>query len=63
MEANAIFKLEYLSINPEDNLMDGLFKQYERVIIDSIITSFGLDFFIKDRHGGDVDTVHNVRQI
>lgn len=63
MEANAIFKLENLSIDHEDDLMDGLFKQYERVIIDSIITSFGLDFLIKDRHGGDVDTIHNVRQI
>lgn len=63
MEVNSIFKLEHLDVEPEDNLMDGLFRQYERIIIDSIITSFGLDFFIKDRHGGDVDTVHNVRQI
>jgi len=42
---------------------DSLFAQYEKVIINSIITSFGLDMFIKDRHGGDVDTIHNVRQI
>ncbi|MGP1560676.1 MAG: hypothetical protein ACTTIC_01140 [Helicobacteraceae bacterium] len=44
-------------------LTDSIFNQYERVIVESIITSFGLDFLIKDRHGGDVDTVYNVRQI
>ncbi|MCD3245450.1 hypothetical protein G8S21_05755 [Clostridium botulinum C] len=46
-----------------ENIMDSIFKQYESVIIESIITSFGLDFIIKDRHGGDVDTIHNVREI
>ncbi len=40
-----------------------LFKQYEKVIMESLITSFGLDFLIKDQYGGDVDTIHNVRQI
>lgn len=49
--------------SPNENVMDSLFKQYERVIIESIITAFGLDMFIKDQHGGDVDTIHNVRQI
>ena len=38
-------------------------EQYEKVIIDSIITSFGLDFLIRDQYGGDVDTIHNVRKI
>lgn len=47
----------------EDNIQNSLFKQYEKVIIESLITSFGLDFLIKDQHGGDVDTIHNVRQI
>lgn len=28
-----------------------------------MITSFGLDFLIKDQYGGDVDTIYNVRQI
>ncbi len=46
-----------------NDIMDSLFEQYEKVIIRSIITSFGLDFFIKDQHGGDVDTINNVRQI
>lgn len=49
--------------SPNDNVMDSLFKQYERVIVESIITSFGLDMFIKDKYGGDVDTIHNVRLI
>lgn len=48
---------------PEDDVMDSIFNQYERVIIESIISSFGLDFILKDNHGGDVDTIHNVRQI
>ncbi|GKZ02437.1 hypothetical protein ANS017_03020 [Paraclostridium bifermentans] len=47
----------------EENVMDSIFKQYERVIIESLITSFGLDFIVKDRYGGDVDTIHNVRKI
>lgn len=50
------------SPEPEDNVMDSIFKQYERVIIESLISSFGLDFLVKDQHGGDVDTIHNVRQ-
>lgn len=47
----------------EDVIMDSLFKQYERVIIESIITSFGLDFIVHDKHGGDVDTINNIRKI
>ena len=51
------------SPKPDDNIMTSIFKQYESVIIESIITSFGLDFLVKDSYGGDVDTIHNVRQI
>ena len=47
---------------PEDKVIDSLMAQYERVVIQSLITSFGLDAFIQDRLGGDVDTIHNVRQ-
>ncbi|MDO5407377.1 MAG: hypothetical protein Q4F28_08620 [Eubacteriales bacterium] len=47
--------------DPNDDIMDSLFKQYEHVIVESLISSFGLDFLIKDQHGGDVDTIHNVR--
>ena len=41
-----------------------LFQEYEKIAVESIITSFGLDallFGTKDQHGGDVDTIHNVR--
>jgi len=49
--------------NPESSShIKNLLKQYEGVLIKSLITSFGLDLlFIQDRHGGDVDTIHNVR--
>ena len=51
------------SIIMEENLYDSLFKQYERVVLESLITSFGLDLLMGDKHGGDVDTIHNVRQM
>ena len=47
----------------DESVFDTLFKSYEKVIFKSIITAFGLDFFIKDQYGGDVDTIHNVRQV
>ena len=47
----------------QGNAYMSIFKEYERVIIESLITSFGLDFLIGDKHGGDVDTVVNVRKI
>lgn len=50
-------------IDPEENVFAGIWSEYERVIVESLITSFGLDSFIKDQHGGDVDTIHNVREI
>lgn len=33
------------------------------MIVESLITAFGLDFIVKDQYGGDVDTIHNVRLI
>ncbi len=48
---------------PEDNLFLVMISEYERVLVSSLITTFGLDFIVKDQHGGDVDTIHNVRQI
>ena len=50
-------------IDLEKKVVDTIFQQYERVIVESIITSFGLDFLVADQHGGDVDTIHNVRQV
>ena len=49
--------------DPDENVFKLVWNQYERVIIESLITSFGLDWFIKDQVGGDVDTVHNVRNM
>lgn len=49
--------------NSSESVFDSLFKEYQRVVFKSIITSFGLDMFIRDQYGGDVDTVHNVRSI
>lgn len=51
------------SYDTETNVYNSIFEQYERVVIQSLITSFGLDFLVRDQHGGDVDTIHNVRQI
>lgn len=48
-------------IETENNFYE-LFKQYERVIVESIASAFLLDsILIHDRLGGNVDTIHNVR--
>lgn len=49
--------------NLKTNVYDSIFAQYERVVVQSLITSFGLDFLVQDRYGGDVDTINNVRMI
>lgn len=51
------------SADPSESTLEALFREYERVIFRSVITSFGLDLFIRDQYGGDVDTLHNVRSI
>ena len=56
-------KLDYSYIDTKKNALQSLFESYEKVIIESLIQSFGLDFLINDQHGGDVDTIHNVRMI
>lgn len=48
--------------DPSESVLDTMFEQYEKVIFSSIITAFGLDRLIKDQHGGDVDTIHNLRK-
>lgn len=66
MEENNFFvneiQSEYLD-DSNENVFETLMNEYKRVVFRSIITSFGLDTFIKDQYGGDVDTVHNVRTI
>ena len=44
-------------IDPHKPIIEGIFSQYERVIIESLISSFGLDFLVKDQHGGNVDNI------
>ena len=51
------------SIEPEDKVFDSIWNEYERVILHSLVTSFGLDFLVQDQYGGDVDTIENVRKI
>lgn len=46
-----------------ENMFDGIWAEYERIILHSLVTSFGLDFLVHDQHGGDVDTISNVRKI
>lgn len=45
----------------DETVFETLLKEYERVIFESIIISFGLDLCIK--RGGDVDTIHNAEKI
>ena len=63
MSDYAIRSAEGYEPDQDENVLSSIFKQYESVIVQSLITSFGLDFLVTDRHGGDVDTIHNVRQI
>lgn len=64
--ANFTAELNNTNYSDQEPVYSNLFKEYERVVIESLITSFGLDFIIHktmDKHGGDVDTIHNVRKI
>ena len=61
--SNFVVGVATAAVLDERNAYSSIFQQYEKVIIDSLITSFGLDFLIQDHHGGDVDTIHNVRKI
>lgn len=37
-------------------------EELEKTVVNSLATSFGLDFLLfQDKHGGDVDTIHNAR--
>lgn len=49
--------------DPSESVFEALFREYEHVIYRSIITSFGLDVYIQDQYGGDVDTILGVRSI
>lgn len=48
---------------PIEDSYESIFSQYENIVVQALATSFGLDFLINDKYGGDVDTIHNVRKI
>ena len=60
---NFVGAVAITAVLDEQNAYTSIFQQYEKVVIDSLITSFGLDFMIYDQYGGDVDTIRNVRKI
>ncbi len=60
---NFVAAVAATAVLDEQNTYASIFQQYEKVVIDSLITSFGLDFLVQDQYGGDVDTIHNVRKI
>ena len=65
-EMTVAFSAEAVNNFEVDNnksAFQNLFDQYEYVIVNSLVTSFGLDFLVTDHYGGDVDTIHNVREI
>ena len=48
---------------PAESIFSQMWNAYRSIILRSIVTSFGLDFIVRDQTGGDVDTIHNVRKI
>lgn len=47
--------------NPNGNIFDGIWQSYERIVLHSLVTSFGLDFIVQNQQGGDVDSIRSVR--
>ena len=38
-------------------------EELHQTVVKSLTTSFGLDFLLlQDKHGGDVNTIHNARE-
>lgn len=50
-----------MSPEPEQTFFQNIWNEYERVVLQSLVTSFGLDFLVHDQFGGDVDTIQNIR--
>lgn len=47
-------------IESDVNVFRTVWNEYERVILQSLVTSFGLDGLIHYQRGEDVDTIYNV---
>ena len=58
----AKIKEEDVSIYADDSVFKEIFRVYEKVVIESLITAFALDF-IKASEYGSVDTIRSVRDI
>ena len=64
MSTQFIEKLDAnIVVSDEKETKKSLFQEYERVILDSLLQTFGLDFIIQDQYGGDVDTIRNLEQV
>lgn len=62
MDRDDIFIEDEPDHSHQDMVFNSLFPEYEKVVVKSLISSFGLDFLlITDRRGGDVDTINTVR--
>lgn len=49
--------------NLEGNDLNQLFGDYKKVVFNSLITTFGLDYLLfKDKYGGNVQTEHNFKE-
>ncbi|WP_264229472.1 hypothetical protein [Acholeplasma laidlawii] len=60
-----IFLKQLKSSSPETEgqVFKNLLDEYEKVILRSLVTTFGLDrLIVKDQHGGDVDTLHHIKE-
>lgn len=53
-------KTETVELEPEKSVFQTILDSYEKVLVESLLTAFALDF-MKAEVGGDVDTIHNVR--
>lgn len=63
-ECFAVKAVQGYDPQPEEPIFESIMRQYGAVVAQSLVQSFGLDgLLVHDRYGGDVDTVHNVRNI
>ena len=63
-ECFAVKAVQGYDPQPEEPIFESMMRQYGAVVAQSLLQSFGLDgLLVHDRYGGDVDTVHNVRNI
>ena len=63
-EALFLKEVDTYEIGTGESKEISIIDEYQRIVLESLFTAFGLDaLLVKDQYGGDVDTIHNVRQI